>query len=311
MGVARPFREVSSVPTGTLILLAVAGGILSFVETLYALRTERPFAATLAAFSTFVLVAAVATLGRDGFAEQKIIARLVMPAGLFWLALFGIAALTLRIGHTLLGLSLAFLFVAYTALGSVLLGNVLVRQLERSVSHADPTLRFEAVFVLGGGTKLGPRREPQLGPAGDRLRRAAELWNAGRAERLVASGFSPPPFGLGDIAAHTVSLWEDMGVATASTTTLPGANTSQEMAAYAKLARSKGWRRMGLVSSAWHLPRAMALADRHGLELTALPADHRSGPELDLHPLWLIPQRTGFELVEIAVWENIGRWVGR
>ena len=279
MGAGLRFRKVGGVWAGTIILVAVAGGIRCAVEAIHALWTERPFAAAGSALGTVALVALVATLGREGFAEQKILARLIMPAGLFWLALFGLTLATFRLRQRGLGLGLALLFVAYTALGSVPLGHAMVGALERSVPEPSQDLKFDAVFVLGGGTTLAPGDQPELGAAGDRLRLAAGLWRAGRARRLVASGFSPPPYGLGDLAAHTVSLWSEMGVPTSSTTTLRGVNTSEEMAAYAKLAKDLGWREMGLVSSAWHLPRALALAERHGLEVTALPADHRTGSQ--------------------------------
>ena len=299
-------------PLATLLLVCTGAAVASAVEAALALRRRRTRIALGAAIGAFTLIAVVLALSRMGFGEQKVLARLIMPAGLLWLALFAAAVTALRLGHRR-GAAAAFgLFVAYSIAGSVPLGRALVRRLERAIPPAPANARFEAVFVLGGGTQLGRGGAPQLGPAGDRVRLAAALWHQGRTPLLVASGRSPPPYGLGNLADHTVELWGQMGVPRDATLTLGGRNTSEEVAAYAELARAQGWARTGLVTSAWHLPRAMAQAKRQGFEVTPLPADFRAGrPRRALHPVFVVPQRAGFELIEIAAWEYLGRWLGR
>jgi uncharacterized SAM-binding protein YcdF (DUF218 family) len=67
---------------------------------------------------------------------------------------------------------------------------------------------------------------------------------------------------------------------------------------------------VALVSSASHLPRAMALAGAAGLACTPLGADwrgRRHGFQLQM----LIPQGYGFEASQRACWEYLGRWLGR
>ena len=120
-----------------------------------------------------------------------------------------------------------------------------------------------------------PLGGPQLGMSGDRVLLAARLWHAGKTQFLVASGCS-----------------------------------RDEVAAYRTLQARFGWRRMGLISSAWHLPRAMGLAGRAGLPVTPLGADWR-GRRHPLQVRTLVPQAEGFIYVHWACWEHLGRWVGR
>ena len=67
---------------------------------------------------------------------------------------------------------------------------------------------------------------------------------------------------------------------------------------------------MALVSSASHLPRAMALASRAGLAFTPLGAD-RLGRAHAFQLHLLIPQGEGFDITQRACWEYLGRWLGR
>jgi uncharacterized SAM-binding protein YcdF (DUF218 family) len=86
-------------------------------------------------------------------------------------------------------------------------------------------------------------------------------------------------------------------------------NTRDEIRAYARLQASQHWRRMALVSSATHLPRALALAAGAGLEVTPLASDWR-GRSLPFLPQNLIPQSTALDDTCRASWEYLGRLAG-
>jgi uncharacterized SAM-binding protein YcdF (DUF218 family) len=92
---------------------------------------------------------------------------------------------------------------------------------------------------------------------------------------------------------------------------LPGPkNTAEEIAALTILARDRGWRRIGLVTSGYHLRRAMRLARGHGLQATPIPADVRG----ELQPastVGLVPSGPGFHAVQTASKELIAGLVGR
>jgi uncharacterized SAM-binding protein YcdF (DUF218 family) len=87
-------------------------------------------------------------------------------------------------------------------------------------------------------------------------------------------------------------------------------NTSQEVAALSALARDRGWRRIGLVSSGSHLRRAMRLADDNRLRVTPIPADVRG----ELQPAsiaGLVPSGPGFYSVQVSSKEIVAGLVGR
>ena len=157
--------------------------------------------------------------------------------------------------------------------------------------------------MLGGGSGVTPTGDAQLGASGDRIRLAAALYRAGRTDLLVASGSG---FDDRNLAAETFDLWREMGVPAGAIRQLPEAlNTGQEVALYAELIRQEGWGHVGLVTSARHMRRALALSASHGLEIDPLPADFRSNT-LPPSFLVLIPQARGFDVVAIACWEYLG-----
>ncbi|HEX3133013.1 MAG TPA: YdcF family protein [Planctomycetota bacterium] len=142
---------------------------------------------------------------------------------------------------------------------------------------------------------------------------AAHLWYAGKAKVLVASGSS-----IGDmevernLAAETAALWRGLGVAPEAIVQIPAGrvNTTQEIAAYAALIHERGWTRVGLISSAWHLPRALRLCRAQHLDLIPIGADLR-GRFRSWSPIWLIPQNHGFDRIQHACWEYLGMLTGR
>lgn len=239
---------------------------------------------------------------------QKIVGRLLMPAGLVW-ALLILATFLLALRRSF-GLSLICfgITVLYTLAGNVWLGTALVRSLEVMVRPVDPATvePFEVVAVLGGGTDVDPHGRPQLGNYGGRLAMGVRLFYAGKAPLLVASGIGLDGRQLSD---ETRQIWTGLGIPDTSIVMLPKARTTKEEIHELKLlAEERGWQRIGLVSSAWHLPRALVHCGDEGFAVTPIPCDWRSGAE----PWWflnLIPHKNGFEKVEIGCWEWVGRWV--
>jgi len=247
-------------------------------------------------------------------AFQKFLGRLIMPSGLLWLVLIATTVFAWRRWSRKQACAWTLVLVAYTLIGNSWLGAAMVGALEAQIpmTHLTDGGKFDAVFVLGGGTKPGPDGRPQLGSVGDRVALAARLYHAGRTPVLVTSGSSIAALGLAmDISEQTATIWRELGVPdTAIRQIAKPKNTSQELAAYPALIEAEGWKRVGVISSAWHLPRVLRGARRHGLELVPLPADHR-GIVPGLALVWFVPQAIGFQQVQSALWELVGMAVGR
>ena len=249
------------------------------------------------------------------FFFEKAIGLLCMPVGLLWLLLLGAALLCWRRRRR--GPAAGFLGIAlaYAVVGNIYVAGALTASLERhlapvAVESLEP---FEVVFVLGGGGDQDAAGRPELGTSGDRVFLAARLWHAGKAGLLVASGASHlGGGGFQDEGQETRVLWRSVGVPDRAILAVaePCWNTRDEIKAYARLQARFGWRRMALVSSASHLPRALALAARAGLDVTPLGADWR-GRQAPFTLQGLVPQAGAFDNCQRACWEYLGRWLGR
>ncbi|MFW5860163.1 MAG: YdcF family protein [Planctomycetota bacterium] len=246
------------------------------------------------------------------FELRKAVALLVMPMGLIWLAL--IALWILLREHRGPALGLGLVVTLFTLLGNAWVGGALVALLEAPYRDHDPfaVAPLDAVLVLGGGTGHDPFDRAQLGEAGDRLRLAAALQRRGRIGVLVASGRHTGALRQPrDHARDTRALWLQWGVNPGAIHLLPqGRNTSEELAAFTALCRERGWRRVGVLSSAWHLRRATAAARAHGIDPVPLPADFRGGVPPPTLPNCIV-QHEAFELSTIACWETLGRVLGQ
>lgn len=267
--------------------------------------------AALGAGAAAVLVMAVG-LATD-LALQKTAGLLAMPAGLLWMALLVRASWRTRRAGRRAALPDWLFFLAFTLTGSPYLGTAWLQRLEApypavEVSDVEPV---RAVFVLGGGTK-STSGQPELSDAGDRVALAARLLHTGKTGFLVASGRSIE--GLGSprsMAEETAQIWSQLGVEDRRIVEISSPrNTKEEVQQYLEMIRTQEWAHVGVVSSAWHLPRVMRHFEGTNVQVTPLAADHR-GTHLPWVSTFLIPQSLGFQSTQHAAWETLGRWVGR
>ena len=102
-----------------------------------------------------------------------------------------------------------------------------------------------------------------------------------------------------------------LGVPEKDISTLSGANTYQEMQ------HLKEWidgqdstHRLGILTSAWHLPRAMRLAEARGIKAIAVPSDFRSqflSPSVRM----VVPTADSLLVSTATVKEYLAGWVKR
>ena len=248
---------------------------------------------------------------------SKTVARAILPVGLLWLALLLLTVIRLVVDDKRGALKRGALAVVVAVLGNEPLGQWLMQQLEAPF-QADPFAAgsFDAVVVLGGGAQEAPHAHFELGPSGDRVFLGARLWKAQKTPLLVTTGTPiegfQRPF---DSLQATTTMWTEVGVDPAAIVTVTSTRTtSEEAAQVATLAKERGWRRIGLVTSAWHLRRATRLFARHlsgsGVDVVPLAADHRGTPSWEgLYSV--VPVGNGAYLQQKALWEWIGAAVGR
>lgn len=262
---------------------------------------------------TVALGAAIAACWFDPVG-QKLLGRLAMPLGLLWLGLLATSLFCAVRRAWAAAAVVAGLWLLCTATGSQWLGSHLMQRLEAGFPPPDLALAgpYDAVFVCGGGTDLRPDGQPQLGAAGDRLLTAVTLWRNQRTPLLVASGSGIP--GLDrprDLTEETAALWQRCGVPADAVVRLPGPiNTSEEIAAYKKMAEERGWKRVAVLSSAWHLQRIARLCQAENFQPDLLGSDYAGRPN-QLSWVSVVPSLGGVNTVQLACWEHLGALLGR
>lgn len=268
----------------------------------------------LAAGSAIAVIAGVLLLGARDLVIQKIIGYLVMPAGLLFLGLGALVVILFARREKKLGAFAAIIFAAYSLAGNTVVATAVTNLLEDDFPFT-PIAEVEevdALLVLGGGATLPPEGEAKLNEHGDRVMHAARLYFAGKTKILVTSGSAIAGIQFPqDLSEATRQIWTDLKIPEENILRLPEPkNTSQEITAFKALAAERGFRKVGVLSSAWHLARAKALADAAGLSAVFVAADRRGG-SLMFNAAGLIPQPGALKTTQNALWELLGRAVGR
>ena len=91
---------------------------------------------------------------------------------------------------------------------------------------------------------------------------------------------------------------------------LDGRNTFEEMNNLRTLLTQEPMARVGLLTSAFHMPRAMRIARANDLDVIPVPADQQAY-FIEPIPLCLIPSRHGFRLTELVTKEWLAALVKR
>lgn len=175
------------------------------------------------------------------------------------------------------------------------------------------TQPVDAIVVLGGAIApqlIGDTRG-RLHRGSDRLREAALLFHAGCAPRLLASaggGIEPPA--MAREADATRALLAELGIPLSALIVEDQSRTTAENAHYSARALGTGEHRprILLVTSAWHLRRAVPLFEREGFEVLPVGADYRSLANCGgLH--CLLPDSGALDATGMAWKEYLGYWV--
>ena len=248
---------------------------------------------------------------------QKGLLYLAMPAGLVWLALCLVVLQLRDTPRSPLFVSGCIAWLLLTVFGNGMFADMLVRNLEADYVATKPTQEepFDFVVVLGGGCSQGANGLVQVNSAGERVVQAARMYHAGKVRTIVCTGkriveFTPDGSDPADQTAQTLL---DLNVPETAIEKIGGINTSQEMKNLA--GRFVPSQRVGLITSAWHLPRAMRLAKSNGLEFHPLPGGFRSREEQPMTAsgmmMSIIPTSTALENSTWCLREFLAGLVGR
>jgi uncharacterized SAM-binding protein YcdF (DUF218 family) len=249
---------------------------------------------------------------------QKFLTKVVMPTGLLWLGLICVGVVLWRCRMRKLSAFVGLMWLMLTLAGNEMMARALLAGLERDFAKIDPLdvassqEPFDMVVCLGGATRVSPAGQTQMTEAGDRAVLAARLYHAGHARLLTATGQANEEIlGPGRHPADEVRLvWQGLGVPQDAIKLLGGATTKDEFALIAREASKSGWKKVGVVTSAWHMQRAMRLAQASGVDVEPLPADF-----LGIVPTWdrfsIVPKAQSLNESSLAIKEYLAGLVGR
>ncbi len=193
--------------------------------------------------------------------------------------------------------------VALVALWVVTAFTPVTRILARPLIREDALARADAVYVLSSSVR--PSGEPSAVGL-TRATRALELLGAGLTSRVLLTELGPPSGSYVEWVKRTA---RGLGMAHAEDVESVGIvyNTHDEALRVAALFRSRGWRRLLLVTSPTHTRRAAATFERAGVpEVVSVPA---MDTDVDIMHLSRTDERI-FAFGAI-VHEWIGLWVYR
>jgi uncharacterized SAM-binding protein YcdF (DUF218 family) len=143
--------------------------------------------------------------------------------------------------------------------------------------------RVDGIVVLGGGVeseRFIERGEIGLGGAGERFTAAIELMRRYPQARVVYTAGDPSLRGLGGNPREAEAarmLYAALGTDVGRILFDDEARTTYENAVHGKaLAKPQPGETWLLVSSAWHMPRAMGVFRRAGWDVVPYPVDYQS-----------------------------------
>ncbi|PSN76536.1 hypothetical protein C8B47_26815 [filamentous cyanobacterium CCP4] len=249
---------------------------------------------------------------------SKLLPLLIYPLGLACLLL--VVALVLirrRPGWATGAIALALVLLLVSSNNWVATG--VMRSLEWRYQDSVNLPEAEAIVVLGGSIKpqLPPRPWVDVAEEGDRVLHGARLYLAGKAPLLVFSGGRitwGQDQGRSE-AEDMAELAEALGVPPSAMLIEPDSLNTFENAAYTQiLLANLGIERILLVTSAMHMPRALAIFRKQGFEAVPAPTDFHVArdPQDPSQKTWpgrvlsLIPQTDNLHYLTRALKEYLG-----
>jgi uncharacterized SAM-binding protein YcdF (DUF218 family) len=217
--------------------------------------------------------------------------------------ILGFFALPSNLAATLAAVGVALLFTRFQRAGRLLatsgvallllaglspLGNALIYPLEERFPPWDASRGAPAGIVVLGGA-IGPdisaaRGTPDLNESAERLTAVADLARRYPSAHIVYSGGNARLMLNGGIEADfAVTLFESFGIPRARVIVERKSRNTIENALFSKeLVDPRPGERWLLVTSAYHMPRAIGVFRQAGFPVEAYPVDWRTRGAIDL-----------------------------
>ena len=222
------------------------------------------------------------------FVVSKVLNFFALPANL--IVTVGIVGLVLartrfrRAGRRLAAATL----ILFAIVGLSPAGNALIEPLEDRFPPWDASRGApDGIIVLGGAldpTFVATRGGPDLNEAAERIAVIPELARRYPLAQIIYSGGDASLiFHDGSEAQSAAALLESFGIAKSRLTLEDRSRNTAENAAFSKaVARPKPGERWLLVTSAYHMPRAIGAFRKAGFDVEAYPVDYRTRGAEDL-----------------------------
>lgn len=239
------------------------------------------------------------------FYIQKILLALLSPISAVIFLLF-FSAIKRKWSIVFLATIILFLF------SLPITSNQLIKFVESGSLQVTPEKSDErqAIVVLSGYLSVidTPQGKQFQWGSADRFFKGVELATRNSSSVLIFTNeqlpwnTNPP-----DIGRFLINQSEMLGVQKNRVLiTTPVQNTQDEALAVARLGAEKGFNRVILVTSAFHMQRATLLFEKAGMSVTPYPTDFRSDAH-EYNILDFLPSASGLNGSEFAIREMIGR----
>jgi uncharacterized SAM-binding protein YcdF (DUF218 family) len=244
------------------------------------------------------------------FYLSKIVWFFIQPSSLLLIAP-GVALWAITRGQTVIARRAVLTSLAVAAIGLSPLGNVLMLPLEQRFERADLTTRpVTGIVILGGGEDAPiafKRNAHALNEAGERISEAVALSVALPNIKIVFSGGSGFLFPSGPSEGQAVAkMLRSMGIADHRLTIEDQSRDTYENATLTRdLIKPRADERWLLVTSAWHMPRAMGTFRKAGFAVEPWPVDYRTGGWSDALSYFASPPE-GLRRIDVAAREYVG-----
>ncbi len=254
---------------------------------------------------------------------ERMLKQLVTPIGIVWLGLLMqtyFAFVRRAAWPAMVGL---IFWLTLTIGGNYYVKQWVVGQFESPYRERLPLENDQvlmAVVILGGGTKSNLDGWSHLSRSGDRVMTAVRLFHAGQVQRIITTGQQSIRTDAKDLDPNqeTQNILEQCNVPAEVILKLPGINTSEEIAAvkdWLSKEQNLSGKKLGIISSAWHLPRVHSLVEAadlksNGIEVVLIPSDFLSG-HLTPDPSMIIPAAENLEIMAKLGHEWLGKLIGR